>query len=250
MISFSSAIHVHAASYALSPASGSYAVGSSFSVKVMINSGTDAVNTGDATITFDATKLTAVSVSKDGSPFNLWVTEPAISGGTISFAGGGTTAVSGSKAVVTINFKAKAEGTAEVKITKGTLLAGAGQNVLSGSTGASFTITPAVEQPEQPEKPTTPDKPERTVNIPPPDAPVIESKTHSDEELWYKETTAKFTWDIPYGVVGLQLLFDDQPESQPTEVFEPPVSELTKEGLPDGIWYVHASLQKPWRVGK
>lgn len=229
---------VFAASYALSPASGSYSVGSTFSVKVMINSGTDAVNTGDATLTFDIAKLTAVSVSKDGSPFNLWVTEPAISGGTIAFAGGGTMPVSGSKAVITITFKAKAEGTADVKFSKGTLLAGAGQNVLSGSTNASFTITPATDEPAS-----APDKPERTVNIPPPDAPVIESKTHEDQELWYKETSAKFSWDIPYGVTGLLLLFDNQPESQPTGLHEPPISEWSEAGLKDGVWYLHASYK-------
>jgi hypothetical protein len=113
--------------------------------------------------------------------------------------------------------------------------------VLTGSLPtASYTITPAAEEPD---KPTNPDKPERTVNIPPPDAPVIESKTHPDQEQWYKETTAKITWDIPYGVIGVQVLFDDKPDSQPTEIHEPPISELTKEGLPDGIWYMHAAYK-------
>jgi hypothetical protein len=145
-VAFSSLFTVHAtlalaASYALSPASGSYSVGETFQVRVVANTTGQPVNTGEATISYDTTKLTAVSVSKDGSPFNLWVTGPVISSGAINFAGGGTTALSGSPSVVTITFKAETEGVADLSFTKATLLAGAGQNVLTGSTGASYMIT-------------------------------------------------------------------------------------------------------------
>lgn len=234
---------VLAASYSLSPADGSFENGKSFSVRVMINAGSDAVNTGDATITYDTSKLTAVSVSKDGSPFNLWVTEPAVQGGSIVFAGGGTTPVSGSKAVVTITFKAKAEGTAKVEFSKGTLLAGAGQSVLSGSTGATFTITPASATPPKVETPTTPAKEERNVKIPPPDAPVIKSSTHPDDKLWYNIANVKFSWDIPYGVLGMKLGFDQNSAGSSTETHEPPIGEWGKEGVADGVWYFHAEYK-------
>jgi hypothetical protein len=230
----------YAASYSLSPDSGSYGVGQTFAVKVMVNGGTDAVNTGDATITYDTTTLTAVSVSKDGSPFNLWVTEPSTAGGKITFAGGGTTPISGTKAIITITFKGKAEGTAKVDFTTGTLLAGAGKNVLVGKTGATYTITPAVATTPDP---TPPPKEERKVNIPPPDAPTIESPTHEDSELWYKANSATFAWDIPYGVLGVQTLFDDKPDTAPTELHEPPISEWKKSEIPDGTWYFHAAYK-------
>jgi len=230
---------VFAASYSLSPESGTYKVGDTFAVRIMVNSGSDAVNTGDGTITYDTSTLTAVSVSKDGSPFNLWVTEPSIAGGRITFAGGATSPLSGSRAIATISFRAKAEGTGKVEFASASLLAGAGQNVLSGQTGASFTITAASPTPE----PTPPPKEERKVNIPPPDAPVIESPTHEDSTLWYSATDATFTWDIPYGVLGVQVLFDDKPETEPTELHEPPISEWRKSNIPDGIWYFHASYK-------
>jgi len=237
--------YVHAASYSLSPADGSFEVGKNFTVRVMINAGSDAVNTGDATITFDTTKLTAASVTKDGSPFNLWVTEPAISGGAVSFAGGGTSPVSGSKQVVTITFKAKAEGVAKVDFSKGTLLAGAGQNVLSGSSGATFTITPASTKPTTPTEPTStaPKKEEREVKIPPPDAPVIKSATHPDENLWYNTSNVKFSWDIPYGVLGMKTGFDQNSEGTSTETHEPPTGEWSEEGVADGTWYFHAEYK-------
>lgn len=231
---------VHAATYSLSPASGSYGNGSTFQVRVMVNSGGDAVNTGDATITYDTSKLSVVSVSKDGSPFNLWVTEPKASGGAVTFAGGGTTAISGSKAVVTITFKGKAEGDAKVEFSKATLLAGAGQNALDGSSGGTYTITAASTPPPTP----TPEpQEERKVNIPVPEPPVISSKTHEDPELWYSVSDVQFEWDIPYGVTGMKTLFDGEPSTDPTDLAEPPKSSWEQKGVTDGVWYFHASYQ-------
>jgi hypothetical protein len=233
----------YAASYSFSPASGSHAVGESFAVRIMVDGAGAGVNTGDGTITYDTTKLTAVSVSKEGSPFNLWVTEPTISAGagTITFAGGGTTAISDTKAVATITFKGNTEGSASVTFTKGTLLAGAGQNALSGALpSASFTITPAAAAPPPPAAvPTTP-KPTKTVNIPVPEAPVIKSATHPDQTVWYKDRTVKLIWDIPYGVTGLKLGFDDKVEGKAVELHEPPTADFSKEDVVDGVYYFHA----------
>lgn len=238
----------HAASYSFSPASGSYEVGKTFTVSVMVDPGTDAVNTGDGALSYDTAKLTAVSVSKEGSVFNLWVTEPALNAGagTVTFAGGATTPFSGSKRVVTVSFKAKAEGAATVKLDKGTLLAGAGQNVLAGSLPtASFTITPAAAKPPVEEKPDTPApaKPARAVNIPVPDAPVIKSSTHKEEGTWYNQNTVKLTWDLPYGVTGLKKLWSEKADAEPTEVHEPPIPDWTKENVADGVWYFHAAYK-------
>lgn len=230
----------YAASYLLSPADGSYEIGKTFAVRVMVNAGTDAVNTGEATITFDASKLTVVSVSKEGSPFNLWVVEPKATGDTITFSGGGTTAISGSKAVATITFRAKAEGSAKVEFSEATLLAGAGQDVLSGSAGATYTITPASAKPD-PVTPTTPTPTtERNTKIPPPGAPDIKSSSHPEEGLWYNVANAKFIWDIPYGVLGVRFAFGDAPNATSTEKHEPPIGEWSKSNIPDGTWYFTA----------
>lgn len=231
-----------AASYSLSPASGSYAVGKTFPVRVQLNAGSDAVNTGDATISYDSQKLTAVSVSKDGSPFNLWVTEPSVGGGNVTFAGGGTSPITGSQTVVTITFKAKAEGSASVDFTNASLLAGAGQDVLSGSTGGTYTITPASSEPEP--EPTTPEpKEERNVKIPPPEAPTINSSTHPEQDGWYSKSEVKVAWDIPYGVLGVRVGFDDDQNSTTTETHEPPISDWSKKGVDDGVWFFHATYK-------
>lgn len=238
------ATSAHAASYSFSPASGSHAVGEAFSVRVMVDSAGAAVNSGKGTISYDATKLTAVSASKEGSPFNLWIKEPSINvgAGTIVFEGGGTTAISGSKAVITINFKGKAEGAATVKFTDADLLAGAGQKALSGALpSASYTITvAAAKPPTTTTEPTPPKKTERTVKIPPPETPVIKSTTHDAEKaVWYKERVAKFTWDLPFGVTGLKVGFDDKPDGEASELHEPPIGEFSKSDIADGVYYLH-----------
>ena len=230
------------ASYVFSPASGNFEVGKNFTVRLLVNTGGSAVNTGDATITYDASVLTAVSVSKDGSPFNLWVTDPVISGNTITFAGGATSPLAGSPAIITITFRGRAQGTANVEVTKGTLLAGAGTNVLSGSTGATFTITPASEAPPADEPEQRPTQ-QRVVVVPPPDAPTIKSATHPDEDEWYNTSAARFSWDIPYGVLGVRFVFSKDKHATTTTLHEPPIGEWSRDSIEDGTWYFIAEYR-------
>jgi hypothetical protein len=39
----------------------------------------------------------------------------------------------------------------------------------------------------------------------------------------------------------VSVLFDDEAESEPTEVHEPPIREYSKKSVEDGIWYFHAA---------
>ncbi len=230
-----------AATYSISPSSGSFQKGKSFTVKVMINAGGDAVNSGKATIKYDTSKLTAVSASKNGSPFNLWVKEPSVSGGAVSFEGGGTTPFSGSKSVATITFKAKAEGEAKLDFSNTSILAGPGTNVLKGSTGATFTITAGSASPDPVGK--APKKETRNVKIPPPEAPVIKSSSHPESDAWYSNSDVKFSWDIPYGVLSVRFGFDKNKNATSTEVHKPPVGEWSKSGVEDGVWYFYSSYE-------
>ena len=230
---------VYAATYSLSPASGSYPVGQTFTVQVVVTSSAGPVNTGDATITFDSNTLTAVSVARDGSPFNLWVTEPTIQGNTITFAGGSTSGVTGSRAIMSITFRARAQGEAKVEFSRATLLAGAGQNVLEGTSGATYTITEAAAPPPPVAPP--PQQEERRVNVPPPGPPNITSRTHPEQTEWYSVQDATFAWDLAFGVTGVRVGFSDESGVEPDEVFEPPITEQKVSDIPDGIWYFSAA---------
>lgn len=242
---FTGGASAHAATLSFNPASGSFPKNQTFPVRVMVDGQGATVNASDGTVTFDTTKLSVVSVSKDGSAFSLWATEPTFnnSAGTVSWSGGSPSPVSGTKPVVTITFRGSAEGAASVSVKSATVLAadGKGTDVYKAGAPASYTISAPAATPPPIATPTTPPKEERKINIPPPEAPKIKSTTHKDEALWSKETTAKFSWDIPYGVTIVKIGFDDKPAGEPTEKHEPPISEFSKEGIADGVWYFHAS---------
>lgn len=151
-----------AATLSLSPSGGTYTVGKTISVRVAVGSGGQSINAISGSVIFSTDTLTLTSISKSGI-VNLWAQDPTFSnsGGTASFQGvvlNGYTGGGGT--VVTLNFKAKAEGTATVSISNSgssvLLNDGNGTNVLSGTNGASFTITAgSTAKPVEPTKPVT-----------------------------------------------------------------------------------------------
>ncbi len=137
----------HAATLSVSPGGGTVSVGKSFSVRVVVGSGGQSINAVSGSVSFSNSLLTLRSISK-GSLVTLWAQDPTYSNasGTASFQGVILNGYSGGAGtVVTLNFVAKAQGTANISISSGgssvLLNDGAGTNVLSGTSGAAFTIT-------------------------------------------------------------------------------------------------------------
>lgn len=133
------------ASLFLSPGNGRLRVGEQISVRVVLNTGGSAINAGEATIRFGATQLEVVRLTK-GPVFSLWAEEPHFSNseGTIRFAGGlpapGFNGSSGT--ILTIVFRAKAAGFAEVRFGEAAILAddGYGTNILGSVSGGRYEI--------------------------------------------------------------------------------------------------------------
>lgn len=149
----------HAATLHLSPASGDLTVGNILNVSVVVNTQGKAINNADAVINFPASLLEVVAISKSGSIFTLWVEEPAFSNssGRITFNGGvPTPGFNGSAGrLVTIAFRVKAQGTASVFFSAGSVRAndGLGTDILASMGTASYVFSPAA--------------------LPPPPAPVV-----------------------------------------------------------------------------
>ncbi len=239
-------VQTHAATYELTPASGSYSVGQSFQVKVAADTAGESLRglTTGGSVTFDPALLTVVSATKDAA-FSLCTPEPTPNNtaGTIEFGCGTTGSASGRATIFTITFRAKKEGTAQISFKAPQLLVG-GANKLTGTpAGGSFTITPAAPAAPAPVTPPKAAPKERQVNIPAPDAPVVKSTSHPDQAVWYNLTEAVLAWDIPYGVTGMKAGFDDVPESEPAEAHEPPIASWKKSGITDGVWYFHISYK-------
>lgn len=230
-----------AADLYLSPDSGEYSSGSTFTVKVMVDSKGAGVNAVETKLTFDKSKLSVSSVSKSGSAFSLWTTEPTFSnaGGVIEFGGGSPAPFSGKKTLATITFKPTAEGSADVDFSEGSVLAadGKGTDVLEELLGATYTLVKGTTQPKPTTpKPTTPTTP----TLPPPLEPELNSDSHDDPDKWYATTTFSFTWELPYGISGVKTLLDQEPESTPTVLYDnPPITDKTVVLESEGEWFFH-----------
>lgn len=135
------------ASLFLSPSTGSYKVGESFSILVNLNTGGESINASTGQISFDNSRLQVVSLGYSQSIFSLWTDNPSFSNpaGSVSFSGGvpspGFTGASGG--VLRITFRVKASGQAPVNFFSGSILAndGQGTNIADGLRGALYSLT-------------------------------------------------------------------------------------------------------------
>ncbi|MFC1678140.1 cohesin domain-containing protein [Patescibacteria group bacterium] len=238
------------ASLYFAPGAGTYVIGSSFKVSVKVNSGGEVINAAEGAISYDTNLLEATGISKGGSIFPYWTTEPSYSGGSISFGGGlPPPAFNGSAGhIITITFRAKKAGSASVRFTSGAALAhdGKGTNILASMGSASYTISPQVEAPKPGDKPgpTQPQEVEQEYN-----KPEIKSSTHPDPNKWYKTNLVKFNWELEDTVTGVSISFDQEPNTDPGPVSDGKFSEKEYLDTEDGVWYLHLKFKDARRWG-
>lgn len=230
--------NVYAATLRANPNTGVYSVGKTFTVSVVLNTEGKAVNAADGQLSFNPRELQVTQISRSSSIFNLWTEEPTYSntGGTISFGGGSPSGYKGGAGtVLTITFKPLGAGTPKINFTSGSVLAadGLGTNILTGMSGGTYTIAAATDSPA----------PEYIPPANTPQAPVVESETHPNQNAWYPNTTAKLKWNVPAGVVAIRTLLDTQPGTVPTIVYDTPFSEKVIDTLPQGISYFHIQFK-------
>jgi hypothetical protein len=230
-----------AATLQMSPSSGSYSVGQTFTTRVVVDSGGSQINAVESSIAFDTDVLSVVGVSKAGTVLSLWTTEPSYSNsaGTISFGGGNTSPFSGQSTLVTVTFRIKSEGSGTVSFNSGTVTAadGTGRDILSNMRTATYTGTSA---------PTPEPTPEVTPSVGTPSAPEVTSTTHPQDNPWHNQYEADFSWTVPNGVNAVRLLVGRQAEATPTVVYDPPISsrKLDDEVFDEeGLWYFHVQFR-------
>jgi len=249
LLLFSIFSHANAATLFLSPANGSYSVGQTFSVSVYVSSSDQAMNAVSVNISFPSNLLQVVSLSKTNSIITNWVQEPSFSNtsGTINLEGivlnPGYQGNSGR--IITITFKAKSAGTAEVVFTSSSVLAndGLGTNILTNMGKASYVIENPIETPVAPQAET----PSKTIGTP--HAPEIISSTHPDSNKWYQSTIAKFSWQIGPDIISDSVSIDKNPRTVPQTVFTPPIISKEISDLSEGVWYLHVQLRNSYGWG-
>ncbi len=150
----------NAANLSFSKTSGSYNAGDTFTVNVYINSTDQSMNAASGVVLFPTDLISVSSISKNGSIFSLWVQEPLFSnnGGTVNFEGivlnPGFIGSNGK--ILSITFKTKKVGNAEITFSTGSVLAndGKGTNILTNTGKMSVNIgeKPAPKETPVPEK--------------------------------------------------------------------------------------------------
>jgi hypothetical protein len=237
-----------AATLFVSPSSGTYKPGDSFSVSIYTSSADQAMNAASGILSFPKDTLEVVSISKGGSIFSLWTQEPSFSNtaGTVNFEGIVLNPgfIGGSGKILTVNLKVKSSGTASLRLSSGSILAndGLGTNILSGLGSAQMTIVSSALEPDQTtSEPKTPPKvsPEPKPETPPrlPNDIDIVSFTHPDQKIWYNNNTPEFSWVLPKGTLEVRTLITTSTGGVPTIVYSPPISNKKVDKLDDGTYY-------------
>lgn len=207
----------------LAPASGSFFVGSTFSVSIFVNTGDNDINAVEVSLKFPPDKLQVVSPTAGKSFISLWVAQPEFSNidGTLHLAGiepsPGINTSSG--LVTTVVFRVKREGEATLEFADPSKVLkndGLGTDILNSHIGGRYALL-----------------------IPPPEGPTVTSVTHPDRNTWYRDQSPVFSWTKDEGVKKFSYELDRNPSTAPDNIVEGDhtVQEYTE--IADGIWYFH-----------
>jgi chitodextrinase len=125
----------------LAPASSTTALGSTFTVTVHENSGSDAVNAVEADLTYPTNLLQFVSSDGSTSPFTVQAANTG-GNGTVTLSRGNQTALTGDQVVAVLTFKTLAVGQASIAFASSSALVRASDqtNVLVTTTPGIYTV--------------------------------------------------------------------------------------------------------------
>ncbi len=228
-----------AATIYLSPASGTHAVGTTFSVQVQMNTEGKAINTGEITVSYTAGTLELVRASQ-GSTFTLATPgSPRASGGTVYFGGGipnpGYTGSSGTLGTLVFRVKAPGKGVVSLSDGKALLNDGFGTDAFSRATGGEYTlVSSGAPEPLPVTK----------------GAPVISSPTHPNQSTWYATSSPVFVWTLPSGADAVSFEFDQKKDTAPDGVAEEVDGGSTQYApVTDGVWYFHLRARSSGSFG-
>ncbi len=235
-----------AATLSITPSSGSYTVGNTISLKVLVSSPSASINAVSGILAFSPELFSVVSISKSNSILNFWPIAPLASqsAGTVHFEGVDIAGFQGrGGTVVTVTLRAKRSGVGKITFQRGQVLAnnGKGQDVTSGLYGATFTLHVKTPSPLV-SNTTTPTQSSMSDLL-----AHITSLTHPVQTKWYNASHVVLDWTNAQGVTAVRLGYDQNATGKPTVLYANPISHKEID-LKDGIWYFH--VQEKGTSGK
>ena len=217
----------------LSPSSGSFLVGSTFTVSVFLNTKEEEINAVFINLEFDP-KIMQISSPTVGNSFvEEWLTPPNYSNekGLVSFQGGIPNGIKASAGLVSaITFRVVSSGEAKIKIKEDSKI------ILNDGKGTELPIKFIGG--------------EYNFLIPPPEGPKVYSSTHPDQDTYYSDSSPAFYWEKEEGVTDYSWSFDQNPNGRPDGTSEGNQTEVSFPETKDGIWYFHLRQKKEEVWGK
>jgi len=207
----------------LSPGSGTFLVGSTFDVSIVLDTKGIAVNTAEIELMFPSDKLQLTNPSVGQSIIQLNLRPPVFSNreGKIYFVGGipSPGIVTSKGVILTLTFRITAPGSAEIKFgdrTKVLANDGKGTNILGQTPSAFYRFS-----------------------VPPPEGPAISSPTHPDQERWYRDPNPIFLWPKGEFASAYSYSIDHDPAGFPDTKEDGSAPAASYQNLESGIWYFH-----------
>ncbi len=212
-----------ASTLSISPAAGSFSVGSTFNVSLLLDTKGKAINALQSFISFPADKLQVVSPSIGQSIIGVWTVSPKFNNntGTLDLRGGIPGGIVASSGVLTnITFRVKSVGEAIIKFTDGSrvfLDDGFATDDLSQTSSAVYQF-----------------------RLPPPQGPIVVSSSHPDQSAWYQSGEAILSFaNESAGVEGYSYVISNDPMTIPDNISEGTKNTVSYTSLSDGIHYFH-----------
>jgi len=217
----------HAARLIVSPASGTFVVGGTFDVSILLDTEGEAVNALDIVLKFPTDKLQVSSPTSGQSIVGVWTGPPDYNNqtGMVKLAGGIPDGINTNNALVTkLTFRARSVGTAVIKIgdeSRVLLHDGMGTDALTDANNGVYDFI-----------------------LPPPQGPLVASDTHPEESQWYSSTSAVLRWEAQAVITGYSYVLNNDPVGSPDQISEGLKNGVSYTGLADGRHYFHIRSQR------
>lgn len=222
-----------AASFSISPAGGTHAVGSTFEVSVLVDTKQQEINAVQMQLAFPADKLQLVSPSAGNSIIEIYTTPPKFdnSTGRVEIIGGIPNGINVSNGLISkLTFRVKGVGSASLRFTGESqvlLNDGRGTNVLDNTFGATYKL-----------------------ELPPQQGPIVVSDTHPDQEVWYGNQNVSLQWDIGLEPAeNYSYTISDNPSDVPDDTPETNETKVDYKQVANGINYFHIKAFRDNRWG-
>lgn len=211
-----------AATLRLAPASGTFVVGGTFDVSILLNTEKEFINAIRAHISFPPDKLQVVSPSTGQSIVGVWTNIPNYDNktGKVLLEGGIPKGINTEAGIIsTITFRTKQVGPVAVKFLNDSqiiLSDGKGTQVLSNVQNAVFNFV-----------------------LPPPRGPDVSSDTHPDQSQWYSNSNVVLRWANALPVEGYSFNLSDNPADPPDDISDGSITATRYSNIASGNHYFH-----------